>query len=86
MNTTRQQRKSFVKNAKKQWKKGLMTKEEYETIKKQMAELGREQHAALTKRIQEEQGNTIVASHDIDLETELLDVDSDDFIPEDLEE
>jgi acyl-CoA reductase-like NAD-dependent aldehyde dehydrogenase len=83
MNTTRQQRRSFVLNAKKQWKKGLMSKQEYETIKKQMADLGRQQHAELTKRIQEEQGVTIIARNEDILEEELTDSD---FAPEDLDE
>lgn len=83
MNTTRQQRRSFVLNAKKQWKKGLISKQEYETIKKQMADLGRQQHAELTKRIQEEQGVTIIARNEDILEEELIDGD---FAPEDLDE
>lgn len=83
MNTTRQQRRSFVLNAKKQWKKGLISKQEYETIKKQMADLGRQQHAELTKRIQEEQGVTIIARNEDILEEELIDSD---FAPEDLDE
>lgn len=84
MNTTKQQRRAFVLNAKKQWKKGLISKQEYENIQKQMAELGRQQHEALTKRIQEEQSTLIIA----DQKRDILDIElsDDEFIPEDLEE
>lgn len=84
MNTTKQQRRAFVLNAKKQWKKGLISKQEYENIQKQMAELGRQQHEALTKRIQEEQSTLNIA----DQKRNILDIElsDDEFIPEDLEE
>lgn len=84
MNTTKQQRRAFVLNAKKQWKKGLISKQEYENIQKQMAELGRQQHEALTKRIQEEQSTLNIA----DQKRDILDIElsDDEFIPEDLEE
>ena len=86
MNSTRQQRKSFVKNAKKQWQKGLISKAEYLEIKAQMAELGREQHETLQRHIQENGGVThrIVSSstEEINIDAEL--VDEDDFAPEDL--
>ena len=60
MQTTREQRKTFVKNARKQVKKGLMTNAEFQEIKKQMAELGREQHEKLQLQIKENDNTVIV--------------------------
>ena len=80
MQTTRQQRKEFVKNAKRQVKKGLMTNAEFQEIKKQMAELGREQHEKLQMQIKEND-NTVIVEDSIDIDDELVE---DDFTPEDL--
>ena len=81
MNSTRQQRKTFVKNAKKQWKIGAITKEEYKAIRKNISDMGKEQHADLTRQILENNGVTTLDTKTIDiLETEL----EDDFTPEDL--
>jgi outer membrane protein TolC len=83
MNSTRQQRKMFVKNAKKQWQKGEITKAEYLEIKAQIANMGKEQHAALQQRLIENNGVTFIEadSNDI-LDAEL--VEEEDFTPEDL--
>ena len=80
MQTTRQQRKTFVKNARKQVKKGLMTNAEFEEIKKQMAELGKEQHEKLQMQIKEND-NTVIVDDSIDIDAELVE---EDFTPEDL--
>lgn len=80
MQTTREQRKTFVKNARKQVKKGLMTNAEFQEIKKQMAELGREQHEKLQLQIKEND-NTVIVDDSIDIDDELLE---EDFTPEDL--
>ena len=80
MQTTRQQRKEFVKNAKRQVKKGLMTNAEFLEIKKQMAELGKEQHERLQMQIKEND-NTVIVDDSIDIDDELLE---EDFTPEDL--
>lgn len=80
MQTTREQRKTFVKNARKQVKKGLMTNAEFQEIKKQMAELGREQHEKLQMQIKEND-NTVIVDDSIDIDDELLE---EDFTPEDL--
>ena len=80
MQTTRQQRKEFVKNARKQVKKGLMTNAEFLEIKKQMAELGKEQHEKLQIQIKEND-NTVIVDDSIDIDDELLE---EDFTPEDL--
>tara|TARA_R100000900_G_scaffold55406_1_gene44693 strand:- start:836 stop:1078 length:243 start_codon:yes stop_codon:yes gene_type:complete len=80
MQTTRQQRKEFVKNARKQVKKGLMTNAEFQEIKKQMAELGKEQHEKLQMQIKEND-NTVIVEDSIDIDDELVE---DDFTPEDL--
>lgn len=80
MQTTRQQRKEFVKNAKRQVKKGLMTNAEFQEIKKQMAELGKEQHEKLQMQIKEND-NTVIVDDSIDIDDELLE---EDFTPEDL--
>tara|TARA_Y100001937_G_C7125552_1_gene334739 strand:- start:240 stop:482 length:243 start_codon:yes stop_codon:yes gene_type:complete len=80
MQTTRQQRKEFVKNAKRQVKKGLMTNAEFLEIKKQMAELGKEQHERLQMQIKEND-NSVIVDDSIDIDDELVE---DDFTPEDL--
>jgi len=80
MQTTRQQRKEFVKNAKRQVKKGLMTNAEFLEIKKQMAELGKEQHERLQMQIKEND-NTVIVDDSIDIDDELVE---EDFTPEDL--
>lgn len=80
MQTTREQRKTFVKNARKQVKKGLMTNAEFQEIKKQMAELGKEQHEKLQIQIKEND-NTVIVEDSIDIDDELVE---DDFTPEDL--
>lgn len=80
MQTTREQRKTFVKNARKQVKKGLMTNAEFQEIKKQMAELGKEQHERLQMQIKEND-NTVIVEDSIDIDDELVE---DDFTPEDL--
>ncbi len=80
MQTTREQRKTFVKNARKQVKKGMMTNAEFQEIKKQMAELGREQHEKLQMQIKEND-NTVIVDDSIDIDDELLE---EDFTPEDL--
>jgi len=80
MQTTRQQRKEFVKNARKQVKKGLMTNAEFLEIKKQMAELGKEQHEKLQIQIKEND-NTVIVDDSIDIDAELSE---EDFTPDDL--
>ncbi len=80
MQTAREQRKTFVKNARKQVKKGLMTNAEFQEIKKQMAELGREQHEKLQIQIKEND-NTVIVNDSIDIDDELVE---EDFTPEDL--
>lgn len=80
MQTTREQRKTFVKNARKQVKKGLMTNAEFQEIKKQMAELGKEQHEKLQIQIKEND-NTVIVNDSIDIDDELVE---EDFTPEDL--
>lgn len=83
MNSTRQQRRAFVLNAKKQWKRGEISKEAYLELKQQIADMGREQHAELRRHVLETQGvKTMVAETEIDIDAEL--VDEDDFTPEDL--
>jgi len=90
MQITREQRKSFVKNAKKQVKKGLMTNAEFQEIKKQMAELGKEQHENLQQQLKENNGVSSISSqntHSVDIEDE-IDIDAElaeeDFTPDDL--
>ena len=87
MQTTRQQRKTFVKNARKQVKKGLMTNAEFEEIKKQMAELGKEQHENLQQQLKENNGVSSQKIHSVDIEDE-IDIDAElaeeDFTPDDL--
>tara|TARA_B110000444_G_C18761171_1_gene557663 strand:+ start:303 stop:575 length:273 start_codon:yes stop_codon:yes gene_type:complete len=90
MQITREQRKSFVKNARKQVKKGLMTNAEFQEIKKQMAELGKEQHENLQQQLKENNGVSSIYSqntHSVDIEDE-IDIDAElaeeDFTPEDL--
>jgi hypothetical protein len=82
MQITREQRKSFVKNARKKVKKGLMTNAEFQEIKKQMAELGKEQHEKLQMQIKENDNTVIVDdSIDVDIDAELAE---EDFTPDDL--
>tara|TARA_R110000772_G_scaffold57747_12_gene130794 strand:- start:6419 stop:6682 length:264 start_codon:yes stop_codon:yes gene_type:complete len=87
MQITREQRKSFVKNARKQVKKGLMTNAEFQEIKKQMAELGKEQHENLQQQLKENNGVFSQKKHSIDIKDE-IDIDAElveeDFTPEDL--
>lgn len=90
MQITREQRKSFVKNARKQVKKGLMTNAEFQEIKKQMAELGKEQHENLQQQLKENSGVSSIYSqntHSVNIEDE-IDIDAElaeeDFTPEDL--
>tara|TARA_Y100000389_G_C17375988_1_gene471673 strand:+ start:686 stop:949 length:264 start_codon:yes stop_codon:yes gene_type:complete len=87
MQITREQRKSFVKNARKKVKKGLMTNAEFQEIKKQMAELGKEQHENLQQQLKENNGVSSQKIHSIDTETE-IDIDAElseeDFTPDDL--
>ena len=83
MNTTREQRRAFVLNAKRQLKKGEITKAQFNELKKQIANMGKEQHSNLQQTILEQQGVTILGGDEtinIDLETELID----DFTPTDL--
>lgn len=82
MNSTRKQRRAFVLNAKKQWKNGEISKDEYLELKRQIADMGREQHEELRRSILESQGVKIVGEEDIDIDAEL--VDEEDFTPEDL--
>jgi 5-methylcytosine-specific restriction endonuclease McrBC regulatory subunit McrC len=90
MQITREQRKSFVKNARKQVKKGLMTNAEFQEIKKQMAELGKEQHENLQQQLKENNGVSSISNqntHSVDIEDE-IDIDAElaeeDFTPDDL--
>jgi|SaaInlV_125m_DNA_1040241.scaffolds.fasta_scaffold04733_8 hypothetical protein len=90
MQITREQRKSFVKNARKQVKKGLMTNAEFQEIKKQMAELGKEQHENLQQQLKENNGISSISSqntHSVDIKDE-IDIDAElaeeDFTPEGL--
>ena len=90
MQITREQRKSFVKNARKKVKKGLMTNAEFQEIKKQMAELGKEQHENLQQQLKENNGVSSISSqntHSVDIEDE-IDIDAElaeeDFTPDDL--
>lgn len=90
MQITREQRKSFVKNARKKVKKGLMTNAEFQEIKKQMAELGKEQHENLQQQLKENNGVSSIftqKNHSIDIKDE-IDIDAElaeeDFTPEDL--
>lgn len=83
MNSTRKQRRAFVLNAKKQWQRGEISKDEYLELKKQIADMGREQHAELRQHVLESQGVKIIGGEDsIDIDAEL--VDEEDFAPEDL--
>ena len=84
MQSTRQQRKAFVKNAKKQWKQGIISKSQYEELKSQMAELGKEQHETLQQSIKENGGVTVSSvnsTEEIDIDAELVE---EDFTPDDL--
>ena len=87
MQITREQRKSFVKNARKKVKKGLMTNAEFQEIKKQMAELGKEQHENLQQQLKENNGVSSQKIHSVDIEDE-IDIDAElaeeDFTPDDL--
>ena len=81
MNSTREQRRSFLKNFKKQLKDGLITTAQYEELKKQISDMGKEQGSTLQQRVLEDKGVSIHSAEDFDLDSELVE---DDFTPEDL--
>lgn len=76
MRTTRIQRKQFIKD----WIKNnpSASKEQLLKVKKQMADLGKQQHIALSQHIESETGKLIENHVMLD---ELID---DDFAPDDL--
>jgi len=81
MNSTRKQRRMFVLNAKKQYKLGKISKEDYLKLKNEIAQLGIHQHAQLRQSLLEQKGVKIMNSESVDvLDTEL----EDDFAPDDL--
>ena len=82
MNSTKQQRRSFVNNAKKQWKKGLISKAEYESIRQQIKQLGVEKHEKMQQTLSEQKGVTKLVNQDVDIDAELM--DDEDFAPTDL--
>jgi len=80
MNSTREQRRNFVKNAKKQWKLGLISKSEYEQLKSDISRMGIEQHENLQQTISEnKKGN--LNDNSIDIDAELVE---EDFTPDDI--
>ena len=83
MNTTRQQRRMFVNNAKKEWKKGLMSKAEYLEVKASIANMGKEQNETLQQTLLENNGVTVYDTETSILDTELVD-NEDEFTPDDL--
>lgn len=78
MNTTREQRRAFIKNAKKQVKEGTMSKVEFATLKKQIADMGTQQGNNTQQIVLESKGDRIIST---DIETEIVE---DDFTPDDL--
>jgi len=83
MNTTRQQRRMFVNNAKREWEKGLMSKAEYLEVKTSIANMGKEQNEALQKELLENNGVTVHDTETAVLDNELVE-NEDEFTPEDL--
>lgn len=82
MNSTREQRRTFVKNAKKRWKRGDISKLEYLNIKNQISDMGKEQSIKVNQEIREQKGVKILTADDINLVDELM--DDDEFTPKDL--
>ena len=76
MNSTRKQRRDFIKNIKKS--KPNITKQELEEIKNNMSTLGKEKHENLLREKYEKIANTVV--DEIDLDDEL------DITPDDINE
>lgn len=81
MNSTRKQRRMFVLNAKKQWKRGEISKQEYLEIKQQISDMGKEQNSNTQRENLENSGVRILDAESIDIDDELVD---EDFAPEDL--
>ena len=82
MQSSRAERRNYIKQLKK--KNPNMSKAELETIKQEMAKLGKQQHVELQKRLLEE-GSGEVISADTILEDELV-TQEEDFAPDDLED
>ncbi len=82
MRTTRDQRRAFIKNAKKAWKQGKMSKAEFDALRKDVNNMGKDQHLQHLEMIREQRGVKVISADTIDLDSEL--VDEDDFAPEDL--
>ena len=86
MNSTRKQRRDFIKQIKKS--NPNISKAELDDLKKKMAELGKEQHLELQTQMLEQRGGRVLDTEsdqllDVsDLDDELVD----DFAPEDLDE
>jgi predicted metal-binding transcription factor (methanogenesis marker protein 9) len=90
MKTTRKQRQDFIKQMKKN--NPFMSKEELIDLKKQMADLGREQHEKLQEEVKiiksldivTERKKRVELGKQVDIDLELENIKEDDFIPEDL--
>lgn len=81
MQSTREQRRNFIKDAKKRWKKGIISKVQFEEIRKDINNLGKEQHIEHTQKNREDRGvKTLSADTEFDLFEEL----DDNFEPEDI--
>ncbi len=74
MQSNRHQRREFIKNAKKQWKKGLMSKEQFSQLKKEINDMGKEQHLQHVEEIRANQGIKTLSEDNID---ELIDAAED---------
>ena len=88
MMTTRKQRQDFIKMMKKQ--NPYMSKQELATLKKEMTNLGKQQHELLQEQVKIDKSLDIVAERkkskrvEVDIDSELEDIDNEDFAPEDL--
>lgn len=80
MNSSRKQRRFFVNNAKKQWERGEISKDEFLELKKDVKNLGLEKLFEMQQILLEQKGMEITHNENINIDSEL----DDDFAPEDL--